>query len=244
MVDKNDTLLREVDEELRREQMEKLWQRYGSVIVAAAALFVAGVGVYKWMEGRRIAAAEAAGTQFEQALRLSNDKKPDEATKLFETLAKDGPRGYAALAKLQLASQHAGAGRAAEALAAYETLAKDAGADDLLRGFAQVQAASLRAGQADFTEMQNRLNDLVGDASPWRANARELLGLAALKAGKTAEARREFERLLGDRNTPPAVLDRAKIVLGSIIAAETAAKPAPAPAATAPPDKSGTPEKK
>jgi hypothetical protein len=240
MVDKNDTLLREVDEELRREQLEKLWQRYGWVVISAAVLFVASVAIYKWVESGRIAAAQSAGARFEQALRLKADGKPDEAIKAFSGIAADGPRGYAALAKLQMAVKHAEAGRTAEALASYESLAQDGGADDLLRGFAQLQAAALRLGEADFTEMQNRLNDLVGDASPWRASARELLGLAALKAGKTAEARREFERLLGDAGTPPGIGDRVKIVMASLVAAELAnktAQPATAGAAT-------TPEKK
>jgi hypothetical protein len=68
--------------------------------------------------------------------------------------------------------------------------------------------------------MQNRLNDLAADANAWRFSARELLGLAAQKAGKTAEARTQFERLLGDRNTPPSIGERARLMLAMLTEAE------------------------
>jgi hypothetical protein len=63
MSNESDSLLREVDDELRREQLEKLWKKYSSLILLAAALIVVAVGGYKFLESRRIAAAEAAGSE-------------------------------------------------------------------------------------------------------------------------------------------------------------------------------------
>jgi hypothetical protein len=87
--------------------------------------------------------------------------------------------------------------------------------------------------------MQNRLNDLAADGNPWRASARELLGLAALKAGKTEAARQEFQRLLGDRDTPPSIAERARIMMAMLTEAELSA---PAPAAKQPASTPGAPE--
>jgi hypothetical protein len=106
-------------------------------------------------------------------------------------------------------------------MAAFEEVAEQRW-DPLLASFAKLQAATLRLGEADFTEMQNRLNDLIDDKSPWRTSARELLGLSAMKAGKSQEARKLFEQILGDRNAPPNTVDRVRIALGNIIAAEIA----------------------
>ena len=92
----------------------------------------------------------------------------------------------------------------------------------------------LRLDSANWTEMQNRLNDLAADGNAWRFSARELLGLAAQKAGKTEEARTQFQRLLGDRNTPPSIGERARVMLAMLTEAELAkaAPPAVAPAST------------
>jgi hypothetical protein len=80
--------------------------------------------------------------------------------------------------------------------------------------------------------MQNRLNDLAAESNPWRFSARELLGLAAQKAGKTDEARTQFQRLLSDRNTPPSIGGRARVMLAMLTEAELASA---APAATSVP---------
>jgi hypothetical protein len=114
------------------------------------------------------------------------------------------------------------AGKQAEAIAAYEALGKDTGADAMLRDFARLQAASMRLQQADWTDMKNRLNDLVADNSAWRFSARELLGLAAWKAGMLDEARKAYEQLLGDRKVPPTIAERARMMMGQIVAAELA----------------------
>lgn len=222
MVDNNDNLLREVEEELRRERLEKLWKQYGNYVIAVAALIVIIVLGYKYLQKVRLEAAQAAGAQYAAAMTLKTDGKKEEATKAFETLVKEGPAGYRALAQLQLAGLLNERGKKDEALATYEELAKDNTADSLLSGFAALQAASLRLADADWTEMQNRLNDLSADDSAWRYNARELLGLAAFKAGKTDEARKILEPLLADQSTPQGVVDRAQIVMGQIVAAKIA----------------------
>ena len=198
MADDRDSLLREVDEELRREQMQKLWERYNGLILGVAALIVVGVGGYKFLESRRIAAAEAAGAEFAAALQLSEQTKADDATKAFEKIAQSGPAGYAALAKLHVAGAHAKAGRKAEAVAAYQSIINDGAADSLLKNFAQLQIASLKVGDGDFTEQQNWLTPLAGEDSAFKITARELLGLSAFKAGKLDEARKYFEPLLID----------------------------------------------
>jgi hypothetical protein len=235
MVDKNDPLFREVDEELRREQVAKLWEKYGIYVIGAASLIVAFVGGFKFWESRQLSLAEAGGKDYEAAVQLSSSGKSDEATKAFEAITQSGQAGYAALAELTLAGSQLKAGRPQDALAIFEKLAKDPSADSLLAGFAAVQAASLRLGDADFTEMQNRLNPLAGDKSPWRTNARELLGLAAVKAGKLDEARSALSPLLADPLVPETTRERVQRVMAEIAAGEVKSTPAPAAADAAKP---------
>lgn len=238
MADQNDALSREIDEELRREQLTKLWENYGTFFLAGAAAIVLGVAGYKWNEQRTIQAAQAAGARYETATNLVADGKADDARAAFAELAKAGPSGYSALAQLQAGSALAAAGNKADAVAAYEALATSAAADPLLKDFARLQAASIRAGDADWTEMQNRLNELTVEKAPWRLLARELLGASALKAGKLEEARRALEPLVADPMVPQALGERARMLMSQVAAAEQAPAPsagaqtAPAPAST------------
>jgi hypothetical protein len=249
MADEHDTLLRQVDEELRRERLQKLWEQYGIYAIAAAVLIVAGVGGFKWWEARKIAAAEAAGARYEAASGLANTGKADDAKKAFEAIVGEGPAGYATLARLRLAAGTAKAGNPAAAIALYDALARDTSADPLLRDFARLQAAALKLDSGDFMEMQNRLNDLLGEQNAWRYSARELLGLAAYRAGKLEEARQALGLLTTDPKVPPSIRERAGSVLSLVVATELgklAQPPEPGVAKTEQPKASpakGTPTK-
>ena len=238
MVDRNEAFVREVDEDMRRDQFQQLWSSYGVFIVGAAVLLLAAIAGYKFWENRRVAQADAAGAQFAVAMQLAADGKGDEALKQFDAIAKGSAAGYQTLARLQLANGRVKAGQPAEALPLYDALAKDTSTDAVVRDFSALQAALLRLDTADWNEMELRLTPLLVDTSPWRAMAREALGLAAYKAGKTDESRKLFEQMLGDRMAPPSVSERALLMLALLTdaeAAKAASQPAKAPDKT--PDK-------
>ncbi|MGD9785111.1 MAG: tetratricopeptide repeat protein [Hyphomicrobiaceae bacterium] len=225
MANNEDNLIREVEEELRRERMEQLWKQYGSLVLGAAVAVVLGVAGFKFYEQSRVTAAQTAGAGFEKASNLATDGKKDDALAAFADLAKSGPGGYAQLARLRLAALHLEAGRKSEAVAAYEAVAGEAAADPLMSSYAKLQLGALKVGDAPFTEVENRLNDLAAAEGPWRANARELIALAALKDGQTDRARAMLEELLADRTTPQNVRERAQVSMGRIIAEELAKAP-------------------
>lgn len=241
MVDKNDALFREVEEELRREQFAKLWQRFGTYFIALAVVVVAAVAGSKIWEAQRLSNANAAGARYEAANRLLDTGKAEDALQAFEELAASGPKGYAVLAGLSQAGAYLKLDKRAEALAVFDKLANDTGTDKLLADFARLQAASLRLGEADFTEMENRLKPLTVENSPWRFTARELLGTAALNAGKRDEARTVLAPLLADSGLGQGAGERIHRLMARIASEELAAgtpataAPAadPAPAAEA-----------
>jgi hypothetical protein len=237
MVDKNDSLYREVEEEIRRERMAKLWDRYGVYVVGLVAIAIAGIGGYQLWQGRQATLAAEGGALYDQATHLATDGKSEEALKAFETLSDGGHRGYATLAMLQSAGADLKAGKTDEALAQFEKIAKDSTTDPLLKSFATLQAASIRLGKADLPEMQNRLNDLAADGNPWRYNARELLGTAAYKAGDIVAATKEFDRILSDPLAPQGVAARVRVLMNSVMAQTLAKVPPPTvatPVATPP----------
>jgi hypothetical protein len=227
MADEHDILIKEVNEDLQRERMQKLWEQYSGYILAGAAAIIIGVGGFKFMEHRRQTAAEAAGAAYVSAVTQLRDNKRDDAQKAFDALARSQP-GLGALAKLRLAAADRDAGKTAEALAAYDSLAADRAIDPLLSDFARLQTAMLTIDTANWTEMQNRLTPLNTETNAWRHAARELLGLAAQKAGMATEARTYFGQLIGDSTTPAAIGERAKMVMAILTEAELAkAMPSP-----------------
>ena len=222
MAEPTDMLAREIDEELRRERLLQIWDKYGTYILAAALAIVVGVAGYKYVDGRRAQANEAASTNYIIALRDFAISKPAEAQKALEDLVASAPSGYATLSRLRLAAYDQSAGNVTEAIATFEEIAKDSSVDPILADYARLQVAMLKLDTATFTDLKNWLTPLSTDRNPWRYSAREMLGMSAYKAGRTAEARNHYQRLVADRSTPPGIAERARIMMALLTEADQA----------------------
>ncbi len=220
---KNEAFDKEVDEELQREQLSQLWERYSGYILAGAVALVLGVGAYKLVESRRQSAAEAQGAAYIAGIKQLTSGKVDEGAAALAAVGKSGS-GFGSIARLRLAAADAATGKTAEAVAKYEAFAKDGSVDPVLADFARLQTAMLTIDTAGWDEMQGKLTPLASDSNAWRFSAKELLGMAALKAGQTEAARTQFEKLVGDPSVPAGIAERARIMMGSIVAADLAAK--------------------
>src|SRR4029077_5406055 len=115
-------IFREIDEELRRDNLLKLWQRYGKYVIAVAvlALVIAG-GIVAWRE-HQASERRAQGQRYSNALTLARDGKDGEAAKVFAVLAREGG-GYSLLAAFEEAELLAKSGDKKAAIAAYDRLA-------------------------------------------------------------------------------------------------------------------------
>lgn len=211
-----DNIFREVDEELRREQIAAMWDKYGVYVLIGAALIVAIVGGYngyKWWQAER---AAKNGQSFYEASQLLAEKKNTEALDAYSKLAKQSGDGYQALANLEMAGLQLRQGNKTSAIELYEKVSSGS-TDPLLRDFAKLQAAALRLDEADETEMKKRLDGLNTDTNPWRYSAKELLALAAFRSGNTVESEKLFSQLLSDPLSPAEIRRRAEAMLGLLV---------------------------
>jgi hypothetical protein len=208
-----ESLFREVDEEVRREQLNKLWQRYGSVFVGLSigiVVAVAGIKGWQYWERRQ---AEAAGSAYFTAVGLADDKKSAEALAAFEALAKGGHGGYAVLARFRVADVQAADGDTEAALKAYDALAADTSLDQALRDLARVRAAYVVADKASAADLAQRLSGLDAAGNPWRNVVNELIAVAAYRAGDYADADRRMNEVMADPGLSPGARQRAQIFL-------------------------------
>jgi hypothetical protein len=217
-----DSFLREVDEAVRQDRYQKLWDKYGIYVLGVAVLLVLCVGAYKGWSYWQDKQARAAGAKFTQALGMEDGADAAKAQQMLTELAQNGPEGYRVLARFQLAAGDAKAGQTDRAIAEYDALATDPSVDPILHGHATLQAAALSLGKADYAEMERRLKGLVDSDSAWRYSARELLGLSAYRLNNMGEAERQFSELVGDQGTPPNLRERANMMLALIVGAPQA----------------------
>jgi hypothetical protein len=202
-------LFDEVDEEVRRDQLKKLWDQYSIYIIAGAFLIIAGVGGwrgYQYLEAKK--AAEAGGA-FDRAVELSDANKHTEAEAAFSDLAAKSPSGYRMLARLRAAAELASRDPQAAAKM-YDDIAADRSVGAEQQDLAKVRAAGLLLETAGYSNMLQRLEPSAAPGATFRHTARELLALSAWRANDTAAARKWLDLIANDGETPPSLRSRAE----------------------------------
>lgn len=205
----DESLFREVDEEVRQEQFKKLWARYGNLVIGLCLVVIVGVGGYEGWRYWQNKQSEAAGDAFFAAAEAARAGKADEALKQFEDISHSG---FAQLAKMREAAALAGQGKAEEAVKVYDAVAADATADQTLKDLAQLRAAALLADTASFADVEARLKAFDVEGNPWRHVARELLASVQWRLKDYAGADKQVQAILGDPETPAGVRQRATMM--------------------------------
>lgn len=201
-------IFREIDEELRRDNLLKLWSRYGRYVIAAAgvALVIAG-GIVAWRNHLQ-AEREAQSLAYASAFALVSGGKNADAAKVFGEIAREGG-GYAVLAPFEEAAVLAKSGDEKGAVAVYERLAREPGVDRVFRDLATLLAVMHELPAKDPKSSIARLAPLTAAANPWRPTALELTAVAEIDAGDKTRALAVYKQLAADPATPGALRARA-----------------------------------
>lgn len=211
----SDQFIREVDEEIRREQLKTLWDRFGLYIIGTCVAVVAITGGYRgwiWWEGK---VAAERGDRYIAASTLLSDGNPTEASSLLEELEADGG-SYGVLARLRLAGIQASEGNNSEAIAAFDDIATDSSVETIMRDLARVRSALLMLDEGDAAGAAKKVKDLSNAGNAWRHSAREIQATAAYMNGELEEARDLLLSIEQDAVAPSDARQRAALMLSLV----------------------------
>ena len=202
-------LFDEVDEDVRRDQLKKLWDQYSIFIIAGALLIIVAVGGwrgYQYLEAKK---AAEAGAAFDKAVELAEANKPAEAEAAFTNLAATAPSGYRILSRLRAAAEVASRDpQAAEKL--YDSISADRSVGTSEQELARIRAAGLLLETSTYPDMLARLESAAAAGATFRHSARELLALSAWRANDTTATRRWLDLIANDGQTPQGLRSRAE----------------------------------
>lgn len=210
-----DLLIKEVDEDLRQEQLANIWKKYANLFIAAAIAVVLTVAGWQAWHGWQAKQVLASSLRFTDAVHLADQAKLGEAAAGLGKLAADGTSGYRVLAALKLAALRESSGDAAAAADAYRGIAANGSAETVYRDLARLKGAYLDLDKGDINQIVAAVEPLTQETSPWRHSAREIMGLVALRRGETAKAIEIFKKLADDVAAPQGVRSRATEMLAA-----------------------------
>lgn len=221
----NESFLKEVDENLRRDRMRDFAQRYGKWLILGVVLFLAAVAGWLYWQDRQ--KGQSAEQSEELSAIFADIGKGRTANALPRLQALEGAdsavmRASALLTQAAVALE---ANDRRTAVAKYKALS-DSDMPEPYQQLGIIRATALEFDSIKPEEVIARLEPLARPGEPWFAAAGEMTALAYLKQGRRQPAAQLFAAIAADGAAPPSSRSRATQIAGTL-GLDATAPPAP-----------------
>ena len=223
--DTAESFVREVDENLRRDQMRDLAKSYGKWLIAAVILFLAAVGGYLFWQDRQekqaVADSEAISAALDKIASGNVKAAQAELAPLSES-SNDVTRATALLGRASLALRQNDRKSASDL---FKQVAADDGLPQAFRDMATVRGTMTDFDSMKPDEVIQRLSAVAQPGNPYFGTAGEMTAMAMLAKGDRNGAGQLFAKIAADKQVPGTIRSRAVQIAGSLGVDATAALP-------------------
>jgi hypothetical protein len=204
-----DVFVREVDEELQKDQMLGIWKQWGRWIVGGISFIVLAWGGFLYWQFKQ---AEAAGIQGENYTRLMDTLEAGSdvgvAMKLAE-IEKSTDGGYKAPAALTRGGIAVSKNDVKAAVAAFKSVIDDPDAPQVWRDLALIRQTAAEFDTMKPEAVIARLKPISVAGNPWFGSAGEMTAMAYLRMNKPDLAGRIFADLAKNETVPETIRSRS-----------------------------------
>ena len=214
----DDGLIREIDEELRQEQAQKLWKTYGKYVIGVAVVVVFVVAGYQGWTAYDQSQKQEATDSLIGATSLADSGDTTAAIDSLAILEAKKVGEITVLASLRHAALIAKDGDKQASATAYYAIADDTSVSKPFRDLASILGTvqSLDQNSGNAQAVIDRLKPLIDTNSNWRHSAREISAVAAIEMGQVEQAKEHLQAIALDAQAPSGVRSRAQEQLQAI----------------------------
>ncbi len=209
-------IFKEVDEDLRRDNLEKLWKKYGLQIIALAAAVVLGVAAVQGWRAYDLDQRGELSDRYGAARELAQGGEVAAGLDAMIDMSEAAGSGYSGLAAFEEARLRVESGDTAGAIAVWDRIADGSGLGPGFKEAATLFSVLHQIDSGDSAALRARLQPLATDSQPFRSTARELLAVIALGEGDLAAARALYTQISDDREAPAGLRQRATQMLAAL----------------------------
>lgn len=207
--DSDEAFLREVDENLRRDQVADLWRRYGRIAIAALVAALAVLAGVLWWNSHRASVAGQEGEQMQAAFDDIAKGNLATADASLAKLATSRVGGYRAAALLSQAAVAVERKDDRSAIAKLAAVAGDTGLAQPYRDVALVKQTALEFDTLTPQTVIARLQPLAVAESAFFGSAGEMVAISYLRLNRRAHAGSLFAAIAKQPSVPATIRQRA-----------------------------------
>lgn len=212
----NDAFLREVDDELRRDQMAEFGKRWGIAVVAAVVLALCAFGGYLYWQHHREVVAGEQGEKLQQAYDALAAEDVAKAKAPLAELVASGRPGYRALALLSQADILLQQNDLKGAAAKFAEVASDTTLPQPFRDQALIRQTAAQFDTLTPQAVVERLRALAVPGNPWFGSAGEMVAVSYLRMNRANLAGPLFAKIAADETVPDTIRQRAVQMAGAV----------------------------
>ena len=214
--DITETFVREVDENLRRDQMQNFFKAYGSWLIAAVVLFLAASGGFIWWKQQQVKQSQGQVEKLAQIYKDIGSGNTSQSPQQLDEISRNGSKAVRASALFARAALALQQNDVKLATSTYKTIANDDGLPDPYRHAALIRQTALEFDQLKPEEVIARLQPLAKPGEPWFGTAGEMTALSMIKQGRKQEAGQLFAAIAKDQSVPETIRGRATQLASSL----------------------------
>lgn len=204
----SDAFIREVDDELRRDQALHIWQNYGKWIIAAVVAALALFAAWLWWQNDQTMKAGAEGEELSAVLDGLSAGRGDALKPKIDALAGSKIEGVSAAARIVRADLLLQKNDLKGAAAEFGKVAGDTSLAQPYRDMALVRQTAAEFDTMTPDAVIARMKPLAAPGNAWFGSAGELVGIAYLKQGKRELAAATFAAIAKDETVPETIRSR------------------------------------
>lgn len=221
----NETFMREVDENLRRDRLRDFAKQYGGWFVTAIVLFLIASGGFIWYQQHRQQLAQQHVEQLAEIFKNIGAGAPGDAPQQLDDLSKSSSKAVRATALFTRAALALQQNDSKLATEKFREIAADDSLPHAYRDAALVRQTALEFDSLPPQQVVSRLQPLTKPGNPWFGSAGEMTAMALIKQGQPAQAGQLFAAIAKDTKVPDQIRARSLQLAGTLGADATPALP-------------------
>ncbi len=204
-----DALLREVVEDVKNEQLQQIWNKYGLAIIISVAFILTAAISFESLKSWHAKKQQELSNTYSIALSLQNQGRLDESLDVYSMLTEKTSGIYADLAKIQVANIYLTQNKSDDAEKVLLALINDTSTLPQLRDIATIKLASYKLdNNTSAEEIKSLLSPLV-DNNDASSIAREMLAMLYIREKDITQAKNEYQKIVNSSAVSDELRNRA-----------------------------------
>lgn len=208
-----DSFIQEVDEDLKKDNLKKIWDKYGLYIIIAVVLILTSAVSFETFKVMHEKRNQTWSDKYALALNMQLQGRYDDSLKMLNDLVNHKHDVYSDLAKVQIANIYFEQGNTDKAIEELNNIINDANMNQKLKDVSVIKLASYKLDTAPKEELVKMLSPLVQTDNSWTNVAKEMLAMVEIREGNIEGAKKIYEEILASPNLPEILKFRVQDML-------------------------------